>query len=184
MWIQVHHQERLVKTEGEHNQGYLMEWASSAFWSVLWHLSTKYALLLILKLLISKCLRFQRSRTKNPLCEMLGQWNDRTKAGDIFTHFPECQIISHKGHPPVLKTRPTPHTKRPKCHWLWEVLLGCHHLEQKIVLYQQQFCATVHNNLNLSCQRLKTIPETTADINKHTGFVFFFFFLDISWKDI
>lgn len=52
----------------------------------------------------------------------------------------------------MLKTRSTAHAKRPKCHWLWKILLGYHHPEKKIVLYQQQFCAVVHNNLNLSCK--------------------------------
>lgn len=99
--------------------------------------------------------------------------NGRRKAGDIFTNFSGCQIILQKGHHPVLRTRSTIHAKRPKCHWLWKVLLGYHHPGKKIVLYQQQFCSRVHNHLNLSCQGLKTGPETSTDINKHMGFFTF-----------
>lgn len=46
---------------------------------LLWHFSTKYALPLILKLLISKCLRFQRGRMKNPSYEVLEQWEWQKK---------------------------------------------------------------------------------------------------------
>lgn len=88
---------------------------------------------------------FKEAERKILFIKCWSSGNDRTKAGGIFTYFSGCQSILHKGHHSVLKTWSTAHAKRPKCHWLWEVLLGYHHPQTKMVLYQQQFCAKIHN---------------------------------------
>lgn len=121
---------------------------------------------------------FKEAEQKILLNKCWSSGNDRTKAGDIFTYFSGCQSILHKGHHLYWRHGPQ-HMPRDQNATDYEkfclvtTTLGrkWFYISNSSVL--RYTTSTSNSTQNLSCQSLKTTPETTTDINKHVDLFFF-----------